>query len=140
MEYLNWDDIDKVAPTTGHKTVLRYDYGVLDFIYPPDSQEELTHKYSVLRRTLIGDNIQKPDSDSKSLREYVQCFRDGVKDSRDSIQKGTGLNIRYMLTPILSLLPLLIFKRRRPRRILYSYAMFSYFLCPEPWRALYNAK
>ncbi len=131
--------LDK-AQSDGEANSLRYDYGVLDYLYPPRDEAELTHKYSVLRRTALGENVTKGDKDAKSLRDLVSCFRNSIKETREGLQTGTGLNIRYLLTPAISLLPLLVFKRRRPRKIIYTYALTSYLILPEPWRALYNAK
>ena len=126
----------------GHKKEekLRYDYSPLEYFYPPKDEADLTHKYSIIRRTILGEDTTKPSKDFKSLAEYVNCARKSISDTRESFQKGTGLNIRYYLTPVISLLPLLIFSRRRPRKIFYTYAFTSWLICPEPWRAFYNAK
>ena len=117
-----------------------YDFGFLDYIYPPKDEAELTQKYSALRRNLLGEDVTNGDKGAQSLRDYVQCARNSIKETREGLQNGTGLNIRFLLTPAISLLPLLVFRRRRPRKIFYTYALTSYFLCPEPWRAIYNAK
>ncbi|CAI2380794.1 unnamed protein product [Moneuplotes crassus] len=122
------------------KSDLRFDYGILDYLYPPKTEEELTHKYSVLRRNMMGENVTSASKESKSLSDLVHGVRKSIRDTREGLQNGTGLNIRFILTPIISLLPLFIFSSRRPRRVFYTYTFMSYLLCPEPWRAIYNAK
>ena len=89
---------------------------------------------------MLGEDLKQPSKDFGSIAEYVNCARKSIADTRESFQKGTGLNIRFYLTPLISLLPILIFSKRRPRKVFYTYAFASYVLCPEPWRAWYHAK
>ena len=122
------------------KSKKRYDYSPWEYFLPPESQDDLNHKYSILRRTLMGDNVEKADPESLSLREFIDSGKKSINDARVNIQEGTSLQVRYYASIPLILSPLLLFKRRRPRKMLYSYLLTSYFLVPEPFRAIMNAK
>ena len=134
--------IAKAAASSGDSPTsrLRYDYQPWEFLLPPGTQEELTHKYSVLRRTMMGDNIEKPDPESMSLREGFRYLKSNVNDARDNIQKGTSLQVRYYAAIPLILSPIVLFKRRKLRKCFYSYVLTSYFLLQEPFRAILDAK
>ena len=118
----------------------RYDYSILDYLAAPRNQDELNHKYSVLRRTMFSDNIEKPEADSVSLRESVNKFREGLSETRNNIINGTSLQVRYYGAIPLILAPLVLFKRRRLRKVFYSTLLTSYFILPEPARAILDAK
>ena len=48
---------------------LRYDYQPWEYFLAPKTQEEITHKYSILRRTVLSDKIEKPDPESMSIKD-----------------------------------------------------------------------
>ena len=60
------------------KSRMRYDYSAWEYFLPPESQDDLNHKYSILRRTLLGDNVEKADPESLSLREYVDSGKKSI--------------------------------------------------------------
>ena len=119
---------------------LRFDYQPWEYFLAPKDQAELTHKYSVLRRSVTQEDVQKSEEGSTSLRESINCVRDTIRSTRTNIQSGTSLQVRYYGAIPLILSPLLLFRSKRPRRILSMYGLTSYFVLPEPIRAILDAK
>ena len=89
---------------------------------------------------MFSERLESADPESMSLNDGISYIRQGIKDARHSIQDSTSLQIRYYAALPLILAPLLVFRKRRVRKLFYSYALVSYFVVPEPIRAILNAK
>ena len=117
-----------------------FDYQPWDYFIAPKTQEELTNKYSILRRSIFSEDVREPVPESKSIREYISTSHRAVQDVRDIIQTSASLQMRYYAALPFILSPILLFRRRKLRKVFYSFMLTNYFLLPEVSRAIIDAK
>ena len=126
-------------PSEGQKKVeLKDQYDAVEYFTAPESQHELLHKYSVLKRSLFGQDPKVEDPNSKSLLYYGYEFVKGVQDFRLTIVQNLDLKTRFYLGHALWI-TFTLFSRKKIRRIIPYYFLSHFWVCPENIKAILRA-
>ena len=105
-----------------------------------DTVQELVHRDTHAYRDIFNGLGVGQSENPLSIAEYWNTFWGSVNDVRTSIREGASFKVRwYGLYPVI-LLPIFLCKKKRFRKALWAYALYSYWVCPEDFYALVNAK
>ena len=115
------------------------DYEWYEHFTAPSSYDEFKHRYGIMMRDIYKNFGLSSQDFPHGLHHYVNQANSQVQDLW-SYFATYSFSMRYYGSYLALLLPIALFKRRRLRKVFWTYALYAYFVFPDDLKAFYYSE